>query len=43
MEIAQDVARKLAESYLEHGDKLPVALEATLDNDVELRIPITIG
>ena len=23
MEIAQDVARKLVESYLEHGDELP--------------------
>ena len=26
MEIAQDVARKLVESYLEHGDPLPIAL-----------------
>ena len=31
MEFAQDVARKLAESYREHGDTLPPALEATLD------------
>ena len=43
IEIAQDVARKLAESYLEHGDGLPPALEVTLDGSVELRIPITIG
>jgi len=28
MEIAQDVARKLVESYLEHGDPLPEALKA---------------
>ena len=26
LEIAQDVARKLAESYLEHGDALPASL-----------------
>ena len=26
MEIAQDVARKLIESYIEHGDPLPKAL-----------------
>jgi len=27
MEIAQDVARKLIESYLEHGDPLPPKIE----------------
>jgi len=27
MEIAQDVARKLIESYLEHGDPLPQELD----------------
>lgn len=27
MEIAQDVARKLIESYVEHGDPLPPALQ----------------
>ena len=27
LEIAQDVARKLAESYIEHGDPLPPALQ----------------
>jgi len=30
MEIAQDVARKLIESYLEHGDPLPPKLKAAL-------------
>lgn len=30
LEIAQDVARKLMESYREHGDPLPPALEALL-------------
>ena len=28
LEIAQDVARKLVESYIEHGDELPPALKA---------------
>ena len=30
MEIAQDVARKLIESYLEHGDPLPPRLKTAL-------------
>jgi len=30
MEIAQDVARKLIESYLEHGDPLPPKVDAIL-------------
>ena len=30
MEIAQDVARKLIESYLEHGDPLPPKVMAAL-------------
>ena len=29
LEIAQDVARKLIESYEEHGDELPPSLQAT--------------
>ena len=28
LEIAQDVARKLVESYLEHGDPLPAGIRA---------------
>ncbi len=28
LEIAQDVARKLVESYLEHGDPLPAKIRA---------------
>ena len=45
MEIAQDVARKLVESYLEHGDPLPDALKAAgADNVVvEAKIPISIA
>ena len=30
MEIAQDVARKLVESYIEHGDPLPRKIRAAL-------------
>mgnify|MGYP002682383888 FL=1 len=30
MEIAQDVARKLISSYIEHNDPLPEALQAAL-------------
>ncbi len=30
MEIAQDVARKLIESYLEHGDPLPSKVQTAL-------------
>ncbi len=30
MEIAQDVARKLIESHLEHGDPLPPKIKAAL-------------
>ncbi|NQT69796.1 MAG: type II toxin-antitoxin system HicB family antitoxin [Desulfobacteraceae bacterium] len=45
MEIAQDVARKLVESYLEHGDALPEALKAArVDNvAIEAKIPVSIA
>ena len=32
MEIAQDVARRLIESYLEHGDPLPPAVRQAIKN-----------
>ncbi len=32
MEIAQDVARRLVESYLEHGDPLPEKVAAALQH-----------
>lgn len=43
-EIAQDVARKIAEVCREHGDPLPPALSA-LDNSqpLDLTIPIGVG
>ena len=44
IEIAQDVARKLIESYVEHGDPLPDALlaETNRNGTVELRIPVPV-
>jgi predicted RNase H-like HicB family nuclease len=43
LEIAQDVARKLVESYREHGDELPAGLKLSTGAVIELRIPVSIG
>ena len=43
LEIAQDVARKLVESYIEHGDELPPSLKELPDAGLELRIPVNIA
>ncbi len=46
MEIAQDVARKLLEAYLEHGDPLPPKIQAALKrkrNRVSAKIPVGIA
>jgi predicted RNase H-like HicB family nuclease len=43
IEIAQDVARKLIESYHEHGDPLPLALKAASPASVEVRIPVSVS
>jgi len=43
LEIAQDVARKLIESYLEHGDELPPKLKAAAPASGELRIPVSVS
>ncbi len=40
LEIAQDVARKLVESYREHGDALPSAFDDGLISGVDIRIPV---
>jgi antitoxin HicB len=43
-EIAQDVARKIAESCREHGDPLPPALVGLDDTKpLDLTIPIGVG
>ena len=41
MEIAQDVARKLIESYIEHGDALPPALLGAAPPSGDVRIPVS--
>jgi len=43
MEIAQEVARKLIESYIEHGNPLPFELERPLKELIrEVKIPINV-
>jgi antitoxin HicB len=43
LEIAQDVARKLLESYIEHGDPLPAAIAQALKHPAQLmNIPIAV-
>jgi len=39
VEIAQDVARKLIESYLEHGDPIPASLKP-IYNQFELDVAV---
>jgi predicted RNase H-like HicB family nuclease len=43
MEIAQDVARKLIESYADHGDPLPKKFRASRAQSASFRIPIAVG
>ena len=43
VEIAQDVARKLIDSYREHGDELPSALRAANENTIQLRMPVSVA
>ena len=43
MEIAQDVARKLIESYVEHGDPLPKKFRGEQEQSKTFRIPIAVG
>ena len=43
LEIAQDVARKLIESYQEHGDPLPAPLQSKRALRKGLRIPVSVG
>jgi predicted RNase H-like HicB family nuclease len=44
MEIAQDVARKLIESYIEHGDPLPdkMAPAARVIRNIKIPVAITV-
>ena len=45
LEIAQDVARKIVESYLDHGDPLPDALKTVIPAGValEAKIPVSVA
>jgi antitoxin HicB len=43
IEIAQDVARKLIESYHEHGDPLPPALRKQAPKRFTLQVPLGVG
>ena len=43
LEIAQDVAVGLIESYLEHGDELPPVLQAPTPVTGEVRIPVAVS
>jgi len=43
LEIAQDVACKLVESYLEHGYKLPPKLQSATPSSIEVHIPVSIS
>ncbi len=42
MEIAQDVARKLIESYTEHGDPLPSEMVPAAKIVKNVKIPIAV-
>ena len=42
LEIAQDVAAGLAESYIEHGEELPPALREVSTTVCDVRIAVTI-
>ena len=41
IEIAQDVARKLIESYIVHGDPLPKAISQAANRE-EVKIPVAV-
>ena len=41
-EIAQGLARKIAESCLEHGDPLPPALAQLSNGTIDLLIPVNV-
>ena len=42
MEIAQDVARKLIESYAEHGDPLPAEMVPVANIIKNVKIPVAV-
>ncbi len=42
VEIAQDVTRKIIESYLEHGEPLPPSLQKTFGQRGEIIAPVSV-
>ncbi|MDF1556931.1 MAG: type II toxin-antitoxin system HicB family antitoxin [ANME-2 cluster archaeon] len=42
MEIAQDVAKKLIESYIEHNDPLPFEANKSINHIINVQIPVSI-
>ncbi|HBF13468.1 MAG TPA: type II toxin-antitoxin system HicB family antitoxin [Deltaproteobacteria bacterium] len=42
LEIAQDVLRKLIDSYLEHGDPLPKCLKRPRQKSTIIQIPVSV-
>ena len=43
LEFAQDAARKLVESYIEHGDEFPPALKKARLSTIRTKIPVLLG
>ncbi len=43
IEIAQDVAKKLIESYIEHGDPLPFEIKETKSLAFTTSVPVSIN
>ncbi|MCZ7383667.1 MAG: type II toxin-antitoxin system HicB family antitoxin [Candidatus Methanoperedens sp.] len=42
IEIAQDVAKKLIESYIEHGDKLPFDIKEKKSFKITTSVPVSV-
>ena len=43
IEIAQDVAKKLIESYIEHGDPLPFEIKEKKNFKITTSVPISVN
>jgi len=42
MEIAQDVAKKLIESYIDHNDPLPFETDKSINHVTNVQIPVSV-
>ena len=42
MEIAQDVAKKIIESYIDHDDPLPFEVKKSIDHITNVQIPVNV-